>query len=358
MSTYSLQIYDLSEALVSHPGLIEEHYDGLQWEWNAWQNNTFSLVSGATPTTVTISDTDTNPTALDDFSTGQVSTANATLSGTTYPPGTIFKDEYEIDLTDGVTTYRMVAIAVREYSDPWNYTDTVIGFAFEGPTPPPDTELAYVQGSAVQGDSYVPCFTRGTLIDTLLGPRRVETLRPGDRLRSIRGGSPRLLWVGRVQVSADRLVARPQLRPVQLRAGALGPGVPVRDLVVSPQHRILVRSKIAARIGGRREVLVAAKHLVGLPGITRAAPPFSTGVTYLHLLCARHVILVANGAAAESLFTGPQALTSLGWMGRRAIRDKLLHLGPEAAVPARPFLSGQSGRRLAAHHKRHGHALQ
>ena len=59
--------------------------------------------------------------------------------------------------------------------------------------------------------------------------------------------------------------------------GALGNGLPRRDLLVSRQHRMLVRSSIAGRMFGDKEVLVAAHHLTALPGVTSQFGPFIDG---------------------------------------------------------------------------------
>lgn len=74
----------------------------------------------------------------------------------------------------------------------------------------------------------------------------------------------------------------------------MGAGIPDRDLLVSPQHRVLVRSAIAQRMFGSSEVLVAAKQLLQLPGISLAEDV--AGVSYVHLLFDRHEIVVSNGA--------------------------------------------------------------
>ncbi len=92
-------------------------------------------------------------------------------------------------------------------------------------------------------------------------------------------------------------------------AGALGPGHPARPLVVSPQHRILVRSAIAQRMFGSAEVLVAAKQLLSLDGID-VAQDLET-VEYFHILFDRHEIVFAKGTETESLYTGPQALRGI-----------------------------------------------
>ena len=167
-----------------------------------------------------------------------------------------------------------------------------------------------------------------------------------------------MLWTGRCHVDAARLDAAPNLRPVRIRAGALGPGIPRADLVVSPQHRLLVRSVIAERLCGAPEVLVAAKHLIAPPAIDWARD--LTEVSYIHLLCAGHQIVLANGAAAETLYLGHYTRRALPRAARHEVAALFPALGPEAAPPppARPLLNGRLGRNLSARHARNARALQ
>ena len=202
-----------------------------------------------------------------------------------------------------------------------------------------------------------PCFTTGTLIDTALGPRPVEDLRPGDLIRCRDRGWQPLRWIGAARLDPARLDLQPALRPIRIRAGALGPGLPERDLTVSPQHRVLIRLVIAARMFGQAENLVAAKHLTALPGIDVLTPP--DGITYWHMLFDAHEVVRSNGAWSESLFTGPQAMKSLG----PAARLEILSLFPQLSQPgrtprgARPFLTGRQGRKLAERHSRNRRVL-
>lgn len=199
--------------------------------------------------------------------------------------------------------------------------------------------------------SAVPCFAMGTIIETAGGPRPVETLRPGDPVLTRDNGMQTLRWQGGTHVTRDGLDLRPNLRPVLIRAGALGLGSPAVDLTVSPQHRVLVRSRIAHRLFRDAEILVAAKHLIGLPGIEAVIP--ANGVTYVHLLFDRHEIVLSNGAWSESLHAGPQALASVSDAARREI----LSLFPELAwgdrpEPRRRLLTGAEARHLAERHRR------
>jgi len=72
-----------------------------------------------------------------------------------------------------------------------------------------------------------------------------------------RGAQP-ILGTSARTLAPEALAADPRQRPVRIGRGALGPGRPARDLYVSPQHRIWLRSKIAARMFGTAEVLVPA----------------------------------------------------------------------------------------------------
>lgn len=203
------------------------------------------------------------------------------------------------------------------------------------------------------------CFTAGTLIATDRGEVPVEMLVPGDLVRTRDAGLQPVRWIGRRELSAGELERAPSLRPIRIRAGALGAGTPSADLVVSPQHRVLVRSKIAVRMFGAEEVLVAAKQLLQLDGIDIAED--MADVTYVHFLCDDHQVVFSNGAETESLYTGPEALKAVG----PAALAEIFVLFPElrdrdpAALPqpARILASGRMGRRLAVRHADKGRPL-
>ena len=351
---YGVDLHAVDNALVNVAGILEQSASGAQSDWHSSEAPTLLIDPTAPTAHVEISDTDGDPSHLDDDSEGQVTTSSFTLAGVTFPAGTKLVDEYEISLTDGTQTYRLVAIGVRIYTAPYPCSDQVIGYTFEGAMPPAGVTLSYVAGSWQDDAERVPCFTPGARIDTEQGPLPVETLRPGARLRAPEGALHRLPWVGRHRVVAARLVATPAQRLAGIRAGALGPGTPAAGLRLSPQHRVLVRSPLALKLSGSAEGLVAAKHRIGLPGIARDDAPGP--VTYCHLACARHVLLRANGALTESFVPGVPALEALSRPGRRTLAKIL----PDALPPppARPVLSGRLARRLAAHHGRQALALR
>jgi hypothetical protein len=154
----------------------------------------------------------------------------------------------------------------------------------------------------------VPCFTPGTLIDAAHGRVPVETLRPGDRVLTRDDGFQPLEWVGRKDVDAAEMAANPRFRGVRIRAGAIGPGLPERDMVVSPQHRVLVIGPEAELMFGTHEVLVPAIHMLGIPGVEADDAP---EISYIHLMCRRHQIVRSDGMWTESFQPGDLSLAGL-----------------------------------------------
>ena len=145
-------------------------------------------------------------------------------------------------------------------------------------------------GVSTQAIDLVVCFAEGTRIATPDGALAVEALRVGDLVTTVEAGqhrTRRVRWVGRRRLD---LAAHPRpecAAPVRFRAGALGNGLPCRDLLVSPDHALL--------LGGR---LVPAKLL--LNGMTIVQERALPAVSYYHVELDGHAILLAEGVPAES----------------------------------------------------------
>ncbi len=203
---------------------------------------------------------------------------------------------------------------------------------------------------------FVPCFTAGTLILTDIGERPVQDLQVGDLVWTRDHAYQPIRWIGRRHLPPAELGDMPAATPILIRKGALGANRPASDLIVSPQHRVLVRSGIAQRMFGSAELLVAAKTLVGIPGIEVCAD--MAEVIYIHLLFDRHEVVMSNGAETESLYPGPQALLALG-----PAAAEILTLFPELrdGLPddyrARPFAAGKKARHLAERHNTNSQPL-
>ncbi|PYF13169.1 hemolysin type calcium-binding protein [Rhodobacter viridis] len=191
----------------------------------------------------------------------------------------------------------------------------------------------------------IPCFIPGTLIETKRGRVAVETLRLGDRVLTRDNGYQAIRWIGRRRLKASDLAAAPHLQPVRIAAGALGEGLPEADMLVSPQHRMLISGARAELLFGEAEVLAAAAHMVGLPGITRVQ---RDEVTYLHLMFDAHEIIRAEGAWTESFQPGDHTLSGLD----APQREELFQIFPDLGKIARQGRWTSARRSLKAHEVR------
>ena len=214
------------------------------------------------------------------------------------------------------------------------------------------SESADAQFNTGQADDPI-CFALGTLIDTAMGPRQVEDLRPGDLIVTRDAGLQPIAW-HRTRFQSLRHREKSE-HPVLINPGSLGGGQPSHSLIVSPHHRILVGG------GGQQvqcfpdEVLARAKSLTGLPGIRHMMG--QTTITWVHFACVRHAIVRANGCWAESLLLGKIAQRGLRRAHRMGV--KAAFIGAEDAVAlngqaARPCLTVRETQRLVARRLQEG----
>lgn len=181
-----------------------------------------------------------------------------------------------------------------------------------------------IDGTVVNftGIEQIICFTPGTRIRTPLGERPVETLAPGDMVITADRGAQPLRWVGRRRVTATG-----RFTPIRIRAGLFDNA---RDLVVSPQHRILYEGYRAQLLFGHHQVLVPAKHLVDHHEVLEEE---TDEVTYIHLLFDHHEIVFAEGARTESFHPGHVGLDAI----LAPAREELFAVFPELRAEPRAF---------------------
>ncbi|WP_417725922.1 Hint domain-containing protein [Roseovarius sp.] len=250
-------------------------------------------------------------------------------------------DEPLMDLgfvvTDGSRSFTVTVIEVGNGAPPL--------LMFHNDIPPRDREMWVVHhslegmrsASTGPASGGVICFTPGTRIETPEGPRLVEELREGDCVQTRDNGAEEIQWIGSRRMTGARLFAMPRLRPIRFRAGALGINRPDAELLVSPEHRLLVRGDVARALFNTPEVLVMARDLVNKD--TVSVDLGSREVTYIHLLLPHHQIVWANGLETESFHPANAALSTLS----EADRLRLLALNPN--LEYEPHLYGGYARR-------------
>jgi len=195
-----------------------------------------------------------------------------------------------------------------------------------------ETTGGSIDGTSVYSD-FVPCFVAKTLIDTANGHMPVELLRPGDLVMTRDNGPCPIRWIGRNSLDAQSVLRNPKLGPIAIEPGALGQNRSHARFSVSPNHRLLVRPRTDSK-----EVLIPAKHLVGMPGITRSR---LQPVTYVHLMFDRHQIIRSDGMWSESFLPGRYTMGALPIAQRREI----VTLFPQLADQPQP-ISYPAARRI------------
>ena len=138
-------------------------------------------------------------------------------------------------------------------------------------------------------------------------------------------------------MTGARLFAMPRLRPVRIRAGALGIDRPDAELLVSPEHRMLIEGDVARSLFNVPEVLVSAKDLIN--GSTITVDLAMREVTYVHLMLPQHQILWANGVETESFHPASTAMDMLD------AEDKARLLGLNPRLENEPLAYGSFARR-------------
>lgn len=291
---------------------------------------------------------------------GQKTVGDFTIDGTTYPSGTLINLSYQATFEDPATGNRYILHTGGLQSSNYNVSPKFYIWDPAKGTPPNGTQLRVVDEQFTGALSYssVTCFTTGTMIETMAGLVPVEGLKVGDAVRTLDNGYQKIRWIGSKEVTGGELARNPKLLPMRIKAGTVGQGLPERDLYVSRQHRVLIRSKIAQRMFGTSEILVPVIQLACHEGIEIAKD--IENVTYWHILFDKHEIIFSEGAPTESLFTGPQALKSMS----PEAREELEMLFPEimdpdfAPYPARPLQDKRKAiDRLVERHKNNGQPL-
>jgi hypothetical protein len=226
----------------------------------------------------------------------------------------------------------------------WNLGDSNYSVTYTGLTVTGDPIMVlgatyYLLSDTVYPDSVTPetndaftCFCGGTLIQTKRGEVAVEDLTIGDCVVTSAGEIKPIRWIGRRVVRSrggQYRFADPLLvNPIRFRAGALGDSLPRRDLLLSPEHAILID-----------DILVQAGALVNGVSILREAV-LPEVLTYYHIELAEHALLLAEGVAAESFVDNVNRMSFENWAEHEAL------YGAEASITEMAYPRAQSYRQV------------
>lgn len=175
-------------------------------------------------------------------------------------------------------------------------SDTVVTYDNGMPTTLSNVTL----GNLSDGNfAYAPmpvCLHEGSAISTVLGAQPIETLRPGDLMLTLDQGFQPTRLITRQCFRFPK--AGDAAQPILIAANSFGPKNPNEDLIVSPQHRILIPKGPT-----RPPMLASARNLLKRPGVRRMRGRRSA--TYYNLVLDTHQIIFANGCPVESRLLTP-----------------------------------------------------
>ncbi|MET7244972.1 Hint domain-containing protein [Methylobacterium sp. EM32] len=256
------------------------------------------------------------------FGLDDISTSSITVTGTVAKVGDTVQ---ATGIFPAETTSTTKTLTATQYDSPSMIQFT--GTNLDGETTRyvlSNTALAARQRVTFDGNNtptdYAPvCFVTGSRLRTLRGEIAVEDLRVGDRAVTASGALRPVVWIGHRAMAGAGTALPPHQQPVRIRAGAFGPGLPARDLSLSPGHPVLV----GANADGKGGHLVPIMCLIN--GTSIAREPVAS-VTYWHVELDAHDILLAEGLPAESY---------LDWGDRPFFEDASDHAlhNPDFVVP-------------------------
>lgn len=285
-------------------------------------NGTVFQYSSGTGTTVTLDDTGGSPDVFgDDDEFNHVITDGGGLVAN----GTPVESESFIDVraldSGGLPTGPVIRLYVFSQN---GITQDVWGFGSSAPLVD-GTSYVKVSGSNAGSSTYtdyITCFADGSMIETSCGRILVEEIAVGQKLWTRDGGLQPVRWVGSTKVPGTGAFA-----PVVFAPHSIGNPT---ELVVSQQHRILLETPAAEVLFGSSDVLVAAKQLCGLPGVSIRE---QNEIRYTHFMFDQHQIVRANGVLTESFFLAQNSVRALD----KGQRNEILSLFPELATNPSAF---------------------
>ena len=177
------------------------------------------------------------------------------------------------------------------------------------------------------------CFGPGTMISTPDGATAIEDLEIGAQVLTQNGESVPVKWIGRQTLQS--CLMGPRAQPVCIRAGAIGPNIPDKDLIVTGDHGMVVDGY----------VINAAALVNGSSIDWMRSGTLGHRFTVYHVETQNHDVILANGAPAETFV---DARTRCHFDNHK---DYLARYGAERIIPdmTLPRISAQ---RLVPEHIR------
>ncbi|MFO1151924.1 MAG: Hint domain-containing protein [Alsobacter sp.] len=159
--------------------------------------------------------------------------------------------------------------------------------SFTGSIYIPGTHADDFNKGNVLTDPDTPCFLRGTLIQGVDGEVPVEALAIGDLVMTLDGIARPVKWIGRRSFRRRFIGRNSEANPVLIEQGALGQGLPTRDLRISAKHAMFLDG-----------VFVRGEDLVN--GTTIRRDRETDLIEYFHVELETPDVIFAHGSPTET----------------------------------------------------------
>ncbi|SMP35093.1 Hint domain-containing protein [Shimia sagamensis] len=174
----------------------------------------------------------------------------------------------------------------------------------------------------VIGQITVPSATPGKLIATPSGQKPVTELQKGDQVITRGHGIQEVSWIGHRKICERELQFFPKSVPVLIGQGAMGHGLPERDVLVGSSTRVLLTNRLLKPGHRKPGLLVAARYLTSFAGVSIAD---CNSFCWTHFNFDRHELVLIDGIWIESFQPNDPSLQGLS----NVQRDELFQFFPE-----------------------------
>ena len=166
------------------------------------------------------------------------------------------------------------------------------------------------------------CVARGTHVMTARVELPVERLNVGDRVITRDHVMQIVRWVG-----SEKTTVTSKNTPILFRKGAIKNA---RDLIVSVDHRVVIKGAEAMMLYDVKEVLVPAHKLVNGETIIRAV---GGEVEFYQIVTDQHEVIYCEAAAGESFMPDENGIDALS----AEKQAKMLEAFPALAVASNSY---------------------
>ncbi|MEP5730764.1 MAG: Hint domain-containing protein [Sulfitobacter sp.] len=312
---------------------------------NLTSTGSFTASATAAATSVTLEDTDSQTNIFNDGAPGNFAAAPTSQLLTGTVDGTVFTNapsnpENQFEVTDSNGT--VVGFLYDLHNANSSAFASLQGYVTDFELIPGET-YSVVRTTGLPSASYddfITCFAAGTQVLTAQGNVAIQDLRVGDKVVTMDHGLQEIRWLGSRSVIGTGAFA-----PVRICQGALGN---TQDLLVSPNHRMLISDWRAEVLFGLDQVLVAAKDLVNGDTIYQAP---QDSICYMHLLFDQHEVIYVQDIPAESFLPSALSLSAQETETQREIQRLFPELIADPCFSlssAKPVLRSFEGRCLQA----------